>query len=194
MEQIDSIKDYISVRLELWAAYHNHKENMANAGFLVQLSLFGAMVTKTIWPPEWVSKVFELPELVTFLVYCLLWFLIHYYTRWQLINKRVSALYVAGFDEAFREMLTIDPKDLNLEPYQEEAFVPCKWRNVLSRIIYIPKGFVRMDATVLGLPYCLAQKVKQKFDTGSGADSLEVLMTYTSFVLLILVGVKIFFG
>lgn len=37
MGQLDHIKDYISLRLELWVAYHNHKENMANAGFLFKL-------------------------------------------------------------------------------------------------------------------------------------------------------------
>jgi len=194
MEQFDRVKEYISVRLELWVAYHNHKENMANAGFLVQISLFGAVITKSIWPPEWVSRLIELPELATFLVYGMLWFLIHYYTRWQLINKRISAFYVAGFDQAFQEMITKDPQSIELKPYQKEALAPSKWLNFLAGIIYVPKGFVRMDASVFGLPHFLAEKVKDKFDTGSGADTLEILITYTSIGLLILVGVKVFFG
>lgn len=194
MDQFDRVKDYISVRLELWVAYHNHKENMANAGFLVQISLFGAVITKNIWPPEWVAKLIELPELATFLVYGLLWFLIHYYTRWQLINKRVSAFYVAGFDQAFQELVTSDPQSLDMKPYQKEELATSKWRNVLARIIYVPKGFVRMDASFVGLPNFLAEKVKKKFDAGSGADSLEILVTYTSIALLFLVGVKVFFG
>ncbi len=194
MDQFDRVKDYISVRLGLWVAYHNHKENMANAGFLVQISLFGAVITKSIWPPEWVSKVIELPELATFLVYGVLWFLIHYYTRWQLINKRISAFYVAGFDQAFQEMITSDPQSLELRPYRQEGLATSRWRNVIARIIYVPKGFARMDASFVGLPHFLAERVKQKFDAGSGADSLEILVTYTSIALLILVGVKVFFG
>jgi len=194
MDQLDRVKEYISVRLELWVAYHNHKENMANAGFLVQIGLFGAVITKNIWPPEWVARVIQLPELATFLVYGMLWFLIHYYTRWQLINKRISAFYVAGFDQAFQEMITSDPQNIALEPYRKEAIAPSKWRNFLAGIIYVPKGFVRMDASVFGLPHFLAEKVKQKFDTGSGADTLEILVTYTSIALLVLVGVKVFFG
>lgn len=194
MEKFNQIKDYISMRLEIWAAYHNHKENMANAGFLVQISLFGAVITETIWPPEWVANVIHLPKLATFIAYGLLWFLIHYYTRWQLINKRISAFYVAGFDQALQEMIIWEPKDINLKPYEKEALPVSKWRNVLARIIYVPKGFVRMDASVVGLPYFLAEKVKKRFETGSGADSLEVLITYTSIALLFVVGTKVFFG
>ncbi|WP_029933344.1 hypothetical protein [Thiomicrospira pelophila] len=195
MNQINQVKEYLSVRLELWVAYHNHKENMSNAGFLVQISLFSAVITNNIWPPEWVAEIIILPELATFLVYGMLWFLIHYYTRWQLINKRISAFYVAGFDQAFQEMITSsDPQKLQLKPYEKEAQIYSKWRNFLARIIYIPKGFVKMDASVAGLPHFVAEKVKQKFDDGSGADSLEFLMTYTSIVLLFLVGVKVFFG
>jgi|TARA_R100001440_G_scaffold32079_2_gene50611 hypothetical protein len=194
MDQFDCVKEYISVRLELWVAYHNHKENMANAGFLVQVSLFGAVITKNIWPPEWVARLIELPELATFLVYGMLWFLIHYYTRWQLINKRISAFYVAGFDQAFQALITNAPQSLDLKPYKNEALAPSRWRNFLAGIIYVPQGYVRMDASVLGLPHFLAVKVKQRFDAGSGADTLEILMTYTSIALLLLVGVKVFFG
>jgi hypothetical protein len=124
----------------------------------------------------------------------MLWFLIHYYTRWQLINKRISAFYVAGFDQAFQEMITSDLQNIALEPYRKKAVAPSKWRNFLAGIIYLPKGFVRMDASVFGLPHFLAEKVKQKFDTGSGGDTLEILVTYTSIALLVLVGVKVFFG
>lgn len=116
--------------------------------------------------------------MATFLVYALLWFLIHYYTRWQLINKRISAFYVAGFDEAFQELLTADPESLRLDPYGKEAVSLSRWRIFLSRILYLPKGFVRMDASVAGLPCFLAEKVKRRFDVGSGGDSLEILMTY----------------
>jgi len=194
MDRFDNVKDYISVRLELWVTYHNHKENMANAGFLVQISLFGAVITKNLWPPEWVARVIELPELATFLVYGVLWFLVPYYPRWQLINKRISAFYVAAFDQAFQKMVTCDPNSLDMRPYQSEGLATSAWRNVLARIIYVPKGFVRMDASFVGLPNFLAEQVKGKFDNGSCADSLEILVTYTSIMLLFLSGIKLFFG
>ena len=194
MDQFDRIQDYISVRLQIWAAYHNHKENMSNAGFLVQMSLFGAVITKNIWPPEWVAKVIELPALGTFVVYGLLWFLIHYYTRWQLINKRISACYVAGFDDAFKELATRDGQSLNISPWEGEGRTASTWHNVLARVIYIPRGLVRTDASVAGMPWFLAEKVQKRNRSASGADSLEILITYTSLALLVLVGIKIFFG
>ena len=83
----DGLFDYLVIRQGLMSDYHNHKENMANAGILVQISLFGAVVTESIWPPNWVAHNFSTPEAWTFLAYFMLWGLVHIHIRWQLKNK-----------------------------------------------------------------------------------------------------------
>lgn len=185
---------YLALKLELWQVYHNHKENMSNAGFLVQLSLFGAIISKGIWPPEWVANVIVLPKVATFTVYFMLWFLIHYYTRWQLINKRIAALYFAGYDKAFIYLTTNDLCAEDITINSEDSHKPKWWRDFLSKVIYVPNGFIKMDASVQNLPEFVAREVKSMFNSGSGADSLEILMTYASIVILFIVWLKIFFG
>ena len=51
-----------------------------------------------------------------------------------------------------------------------------------------------MDASVNSLPEFIAREVRSKFKSGSGANSLEILMTYASIVLMIFVGTKVFLG
>ncbi len=185
---------YLTIKLEIWETYHNHKENMSNAGFLVQLSLFGAIISKGLWPPEWVANVIALPKVATFTVYFMLWFLIHYYTRWQLINKRIAALYFAGYDKAFLYLTTNDLCAEDITICCDETHKVNRWRDFLSKVIYMPNGFVKMDASVKNLPEFVAKEVKHMFNVGSGANSLEILMTYASIVLMFIVGMKIFFG
>ena len=190
---LENLKSFLIIKLELWETYHNHKENMANAGFLVQLSLFGSLMTQTLWPPEWVAKLIALPSLGTFAVYFMLWFLIHYYTRWQLINKRVAAMYYAGFDRA---LLYFSTHELTNEDIAicNDTSPKRKVRDLISKLIYIPGGFTKMDASVEGLPNFIAREIQKMFKIGSGAESLEMLMTYASIILMIVVGIKIFLG
>ncbi|MCE9684000.1 hypothetical protein [Halomonas alkalisoli] len=187
------MKEYLGLRLGLWSGYHHHKENMANAGFLIQMGLFSAIVTETVWPPSWVAEVTQLPRLWTFLVYFSLWYLIHYYTRWQLINKRLAAMYVTGFDQAYRRYM-VDKDSVDITPCHDEASTPSLWKNFLSGLVYIPGGFTRIDASVEGLPIFIASEVQKQFQRGSGAQTLEILITYASIGLMILVGVKVFLG
>lgn len=196
MEELEESKftEYLRLKLEMWETYHNHKENMANAGFLVQLSLFSGLVTQGLWPPEWVANVTTLPKFGTFLVYVLLWFLIHYYTRWQLINKRIGAMYYAGTDKA---LLYISTHKLSAEDAaicEEDSHPISPVKDFLAKIIYLPHGYVRMDATIKGLPIFVAREIKARFASGSGAVTLEILITYTSILLMGIVTLKIFFG
>lgn len=188
----EKLSAYLAIKLELWETYHNHKENMANGGFLVQLSLFGSIISGGLWPPEWVSKVTDLPALATFMIYLVLWFLIHFYTRWQLINKRIGALYYAGFGQAFLYFTNHELNSEDLAICKEDAHTPNKFKDFASKLVYIPGGFARMDASIKNMPIFLAKEIKQQFDKGSGAQILEVLITYTSILLMLIVGVKIF--
>jgi len=190
----EKIQNFITLKLELWETYHNHKENMANAGFLVQLSLFGSIINGSLWPPEWVEKFIKLPEFGTFLVYLILWFLIHYYTRWQLINKRVAALYYAGFDQSLVYFTGNKLTDEDKKIYSGEVYEVNKFKDFISKIIYIPGGFTKMDASTNGLPNFIATRIKNQFEKGSGAETLEILITYTNYMLAVLVGLRIFMG
>ena len=57
--------DYLNNKLERLQGYHNHKENMVNAGFLVQLTLFFTIIMCNIWPPQWMAGL----EMVSYIFY-----------------------------------------------------------------------------------------------------------------------------
>ena len=192
--KVEVFGEYLNKKLELWHSYHNHKENMSNAGFLVQLSLFGAVIVEALWPPKWVSSVTELAHLATFLTYFMLWFLIHYYMRWQLVNKRVAAIYVASFDRAYLNysLNQLSNDELRISDY--ESHRTSKLKEFLSKLIYLPNGFQKMDASTKGLPEFIAKEVKERMQQGTGAQTLEVLMTYASISLMLIISLKVFFG
>ena len=185
------IAEYIQINLEHYGNYHNYKENMSNAGFLVQLTLFGSIVSEGLWPPSWVEEMFSMPKIMTFLVYFLLWFLIHYYTRWQLINKRVAAFYVSGYMRAHQKIIVTEG-DVDITPYAKKLNKSSKWKNFFSKIVFIPGGFTKMDVDIQGIPSFVAKEIESAFSKGSGAETLEVLITYTSILLMTIVSIKIF--
>ena len=129
----DRYSNYLNIKLELWETYHNHKENMSNAGFLVQLSLFGTIISGGSWPPKWVENFISLLELGTFSVYFMLWFLVHYYTRWQLINKRIAAMYYAGHDKSFLYLTTNDLNEEDLAICNSDSHEVSPWRDLISK-------------------------------------------------------------
>ncbi|BDW88080.1 hypothetical protein MACH01_08470 [Thalassospira tepidiphila] len=169
---------------------------MANAGFLVQLGLFAAIVDKVIWPPEWVGGVIHLPQVATFAIYSCLWFLIHYYARWQMINKRIAAILYAAYEDSERDLVTLGEDQLSVEPFatQSEA-EPVKPRvllEILNKFIYIPNTFQKSDTGTAGLPTFIAQNIINRYKIGTGAVSLEVLMALASWTMYLIVTVKIF--
>ena len=193
------ILSYLQTRINLWETYHNHKEAMSNAGFLVQISLFGSIVTETLWPPEWVRKILYfvddpilIANIITFLVYFILWFLIHYYIRWQLINKRIAALYFAGFEKAFLKFLSTSKDNLDCTPYHKDIYTPNPLKEFLNKIFYVPSALTKKDASTQGMPTFIAQEIEKQFIKGTGGEVLEFLMTNTSILLLIIVCIKIF--
>lgn len=189
----EGLLEYLIVKQSLMSAYHNHKENMANAGVLVQISLFGAVVTETIWPPDWVAQIFSEPETITFIAYSLLWALIHMHIRWQLANKRAAAHWVSGLDIACRRLLFERPDVKSRSTAKEEKKLPRWLRDLLVGLLPLPLYF-QMDANTDGLPCFVAKEVDAALKSKSGGSLLEVLINVTSYALLAIIGSKIFLG
>ena len=55
---------YLQGRIEQLQDYHNHKEIMSNAGFIVQLTLFSSIIVETVWPPSWISSITKYEDLI----------------------------------------------------------------------------------------------------------------------------------
>ena len=190
----DGLFDYLVIRQGLMSDYHNHKENMANAGILVQISLFGAVVTESIWPPNWVAHNFSTPEAWTFLAYFMLWGLVHIHIRWQLKNKRAAANWVKGLDNAIRKLLFEKPDARALALDIKSPPRTPRWLRDLIIGLFPVSHYFHMDAGTAGLPKFVANEVESAFKSGSGGDTLEALINITSYALLGIIACKIFLG
>lgn len=190
----DRAWDFLSSHRQLLDGYHHHKENMANAGFIVQLSLFGAVVSPKVWPPAWVEASIVAPATSTWVVYLALWMVLHVYLRWQLQNKRIAAIFIAGIQEALLDWLNDAPSAEDLNPYGRDLPRSRGWRKLLSHFFVVPGHQVEGDLGLHNYPGFAAARVSKKSREGTGAITHEHLVTYSSWLLLVLATVRIFLG
>lgn len=104
--------------------YHNHKETMANAGMIAQLSVAAGVISIAEWPPDWMpyfrSDVFCVSrEAFSLLAFLAVWTLINTFIRWQLRNRRWAAIFCAALEETLRKWANSDPEPTDLDPYPE---------------------------------------------------------------------------
>ena len=121
---LDKARPYFQQIEQQYASYHDHKENMANAGFLVQIGLFGAVVSQKEWvspdAPSLNLLGVEVPAaLPVVVVYFLLWILTHAYIRWQLDKRTTAAVYAAAIRTELLSWLSEPPTAADLVPYRE---------------------------------------------------------------------------
>ncbi len=100
--------------------YHNHKELMVNAGFVIQLTLFATIIMENVWPPKWIEGDSIFNHFSTSIIYSIFWLIIHLFIVWQLQNKIAAALFINGYSNALKKLIFngIEKQDLILD--QEE--------------------------------------------------------------------------
>lgn len=90
--KIDRVIELLKLRCDELQTYHNHKETMAHAAFLLWLAIAGFVLTTDHWPPKSVPPLFYISEKeVAFFAVGLTWLMIHWYMRWQLERRRAAA-------------------------------------------------------------------------------------------------------
>ncbi|PTC01160.1 hypothetical protein C9975_03560 [Thalassospira xiamenensis] len=114
--------------------------------------------------------------------------------RWQLINKRIAALYSAALNSAYVYLLSNQLSAEDKKLFHGDGTNQSRWRDLFSMLFYVKRGFTKMDASVNGYPNFIAKRVESRFLHGSGADRLEKLMTVASLGIFAIVTIKIFFG
>lgn len=85
-------KETIRYLDEIWVNYHNHKEQMAYSIFALEGGFFVGLFFLGNWP----SSVERMPFEAMLVVVILTWLLFHTALRYQLRNRRLAAIYVAG--------------------------------------------------------------------------------------------------
>lgn len=180
-------------------AYHTHKEKMAHAGLLVMLALCGGIISVDQWPPKWIQELYQKThsQYISFLSFFLLWFLLHVYIRWQLINRRIAAFIQMTAYKALSKWVCcysyprID--DLGYTKYKNNNQKQCCYCLINLLDYIIPTHCVNLQQIhqSYNLPKWLSDQVDEEiknFDPIPG----EWLVSLGSFVILIIVAFRSF--
>ena len=108
MKQEEKIKSFIEHCLQNYASYHNAKEIMVHAGFLIEMSLFVALI-KTDLASKLTSNILSL------VVFTIVWILLHVFIRLQQRLKRGATIRYNGYFVAFNAFCITKLDDLNLD-------------------------------------------------------------------------------
>ena len=158
--------EYLVYRTNQLQSYHNHKETMAHAGFLVLLALLAGLLSQDTWPPAWVPKIILSSKQLALTAVLLLACLIHVYIRWQLQRRRFAALFVKCALSTLRKWANSPPCGDQLKPYKGELWTVSNFHKFLDHIIPWKKARVPFDEGIENYPNDFANEFKNS-DTGA---------------------------
>ena len=190
----NKLENYANILLSDISVYHNHKETMAHAAFLVEVALFGAIMTMTKWPPDWVPSICISEKTVTVAGIFIVWSTIHIFMRWQLRKRRDAAVRFAGIIRAIRKWIDEPPSTEDYKPYKSGLSLREDKFNLLDFIIVWPKAKIFSDVEVDGEPAGLVQGLREQENIGTGAVRAEYILTYGSIIIFLFIVFRTFFG
>ncbi len=165
-------------------SYHNHKEAMAHAGFVVQLVLLTAIFGANTWPPCWMPD--AIPKEITATIgIVVIWLLIHIYIRWQLRQRRFAALFIKCAIQTLKDWENSGtgdmayPKEISATPEVKKIYrcadylLPCK------------KARVPMDEGLEGYPLDFTAKMKTEYTGALFGERLVWVGSITTLVIML---------
>lgn len=111
-QAINVISDYIGER----CAYHNHKENMAHVGAALYFGAFGSVLVAEQLPLQWLCREWRIGAIVAAFILALI------YVKWQLKNRRETAVLVAAAMELRFRWMAEEPNKLCLPKKNKPSF------------------------------------------------------------------------
>lgn len=198
--RVQRAQDLVDHLLSDTDSYHNHKESMAYAGLLAVLALAVGILSLDQWPPYWVPSlhVSLSSRTVTFIAFTCLWLLGHIYIRWQLRYRRWAAITQGGALRALAEWVTRNPRPSDLHPYPKPSTRQSRLVAILSTvadfIVPFPRATLHEDVGKEYYPFWLGKAVRDQENDRTGATKGEWFLTLVSFLVLVLVWVRTFWG
>ncbi len=192
IENKDLQANFLNCKIENLQTYHNHKEIMVNAGFIVQLTLFTTIIMESIWPPQWIEGKSLFSIMSTAIVFTAFWLLIHVFIVWQLQNKVIASLYINGYESALRKLVFTDLKSVDYE-LLDQAKSTCKsnvWKKFAYHILPSKKQSQKYDINTSGLPNYIAEEISNSLNRGTASKTHERLMVISSLLIWILIMIR----
>lgn len=185
--RVTRMKDFLYVRMSQMHSYHDHKETMAHAALLVSLGLVGAVLGTKDWPPDWVPSVSLWEKAVASIGVLTVWFLIHYYMRWELRNRRIAAMYVESFLKVLRNWEISPPENLVVYVKEKDQPTGVRFHRAIDHFIPWKRSNVIPDDGLEGYPVDFVNELKQ---SRSGCFKGEAIVSYGSLLLGLLLLVR----
>ena len=134
---------------------HNHKEIMAHACVVLEIALFGTIMSKDDW------AVVRNTGWTAWVAISVIWLILHLYMRWELRNRRWSATRGSGI-RAFLAQSVTRPERQNLEPYKDEQQLT-RWRyRAIDYLIPLFRGGIPREHAVRDYPIALVEAFRNE--------------------------------
>ena len=116
----------LELMLDQTNVYHNHKETMANAGIVAQLTVAAGVISMAKPPAEYILPIqvgiaYVSPKVIAILSFGAIWLLTNVFIRWQMRNRRWAAIFGAALEETVRKWAVSDPTPADLHPFTEPS-------------------------------------------------------------------------
>jgi hypothetical protein len=135
--------ELIKVIRSHYAEYHNHKETMAYSIFALEGAFFIGLFLLSTWPPS----VQKMDRSLLALIFAITWMLFHSALRFQLRNRRLAAIFVAGSIDALTKSAEVSPADATHFAAPESNFLV-----IVDTYLFPVPGVVRNADISIGSP------------------------------------------
>jgi hypothetical protein len=132
--------DILKLLMELNSVYHNHKEQMALSIFGLEAAFFVGLFLLGSWPPD-VMKMQRRPMVVIFV---LVWVMFHLALRYQLRNRRLSAIIHAAYVDAL-----LQTEDIQYEKSSHTYRPPHGFAQLIDLTLIPMRGALRSSDIAL---------------------------------------------
>lgn len=164
-------------------SYHNHKETMAHACVVLEIVIFGWIMSKDGW-----SIATSMNPIIFWFTIIAIWILLHVYIRWELRFRRWAAKQDAGIRRMLCEWTRTNPKKDKFEAYQDKPKKPHWLQSLIDCFIPHFCGSHPHDLAAKGYPIPLVEAIEEASKEKDNSLRLgEWLPTGLSLILIIII-------
>lgn len=200
-QKFDRAQQFLQHSLPETSKYNTHKENMAHAGFLLEVALLGSIMSIEEWPPTWMlENLFGFSDwTVAFIIVSLIWLGMHLFIRWQLRKRRWADLYFDCLNRTSINWINKPPTSEELSPYvssKEQGSTSLKIKiffgNFLDFLSIWSPAKIFSDDDIDNYPTVIAENLKKQ--EGKKVIKAELIVTLSSWFIYFLIVFRMFYS
>jgi hypothetical protein len=192
--RIEHNRQLLKLILKDTRSYHDHKENMAHAGLLLQTGFLIWILSNNNWLKTYL--VWGIPFFI------FIWLLIHIYIRWQLRNRRWAAITIEAVERTLKKWADSTPNNEKMDTCCKNAksrkyCLNCLKSIILRHIDYLipcPKASLDSDIKKDIWPKDLCDEWTNHKKKSTGALCGECFLFLGSITILVLGVLSLIFG